>query len=295
MTRGPDGTGAGRPTTSDGFDVRAAAAHLRERLGDEPPDVTAVLGSGLSDLARGMEDAVEVPFHEVPGFPSAGVKGHAGRYVRGRLEGRLVLMQAGRFHVYEGHPMALVCAPVRIARALGARTLLLTNAAGGVSRGLEPGTIMLIDDHLNLMFRSPLSGPVGAGEARFPDMSAPYDPGLQRLAEKVALAEGIRLERGTYAAVAGPSYETPAEVRMLARCGADAIGMSTVPEVITARASGMRCVAFSLITNRAAGLSLEPLSHDEVLETGRTAGASLKRLVRGVIREMDVPPGGTGA
>jgi purine-nucleoside phosphorylase len=272
------------------FDVEAAAGAVRASIGEEPPEVVAILGSGLSDLAEGLDDAVEVPFVRVPGFPLPGVEGHAGRYVSGRLGGRRVLVQAGRFHVYEGYAVGLVCAPVRIAAALGAGTLLLTNAAGGVSRGLEPGSIMLLEDHLDLMWRSPLAGPVKEGEERFPDMRAPYDPELQEVAERVAVRERIRLVRGTYAAVPGPSYETPAEVRMLQRCGADAVGMSTVPEVLTARALGLRCLAFSLITNRAAGLSRGPLSHAEVLETGRTAGAALRRLVRGVIRELPLQP-----
>jgi len=244
--------------THPAVDARRAADLLADRLGARP-EVAVVLGSGLGGLVEALDDPVEVAFADVPGFPSAGVKGHAGRYVGGTLNGRTVLMQAGRFHVYEGHPMAVIAAPVRIAAALGVRTLVVTNAAGGAARHLGPGDVMLIDDHLNLMFRSPLLGPVREGEVRFPDMSAPYDSELQALALEVARLERTELARGTYAAVAGPSYETPAEVRMLRWMGADAIGMSTVPEVVTARAAGLRCLGFSLITNRAAGLSLEPV------------------------------------
>jgi purine-nucleoside phosphorylase len=268
------------------FDAGAAAGAIRERIGDEPPDAVLVLGSGLSGLADDVADAVEVPFSDVPGFPSAAVAGHAGRYVAGTLEGRRVLVQAGRFHLYEGHPMEVVGAPIRVAHRLGARALFLTNAAGAIARELEPGAIMLIDDHVNLMWASPLTGPVKEGEERFPDMSAPYDPSLQALARRVAATEKIPLVRGTYAAVAGPSYETPAEVRMLERCGAHAVGMSTVPEVVTARARGLRCVAFSLITNRAAGLASGTLSHDEVLDVAHTAGQKLGRLLRGMLRGL---------
>lgn len=275
--------------TDSRFDPAEAASALADRLPFDAPEAVIVLGSGLSGLAEGVEDAVEVPFGTLPGFPVAGVKGHAGRYVAGRLEGRRVLMQAGRFHVYEGHPLDVVGAPVRIAHRLGARFLLLTNAAGGVARHLEPGSIMLLDDHVNFMWRSPLTGPVQPGEERFPDMSAPYDPALQELSMEAARTLKIPLGRGTYAAVAGPSYETPAEVRMLERCGADAVGMSTVPEILVARALGLRCLAFSLITNRAAGLSRDPLSHDEVLETGRVAGGRLQALVRRVVGQLPRP------
>ncbi len=197
-----------------------------------------------------------------------------------------MLMQAGRFHVYEGHTLDVVAAPVRIARALGVDTLLLTNAAGGIAESLEPGSIMLIEDHLNLMARNPLMGPVAAGEERFPDMTTAYDPALRARAVEVAAELGIALERGVYAAVAGPSFETPAEIRMIARLGADAVGMSTVPEVVTARAGGMRCLALSLITNLAAGRSASPLSHEEVMEVGREAGRTMSRLVRTIVERL---------
>lgn len=272
--------------SDDDFDVGAAAAVLRERIGEEPPDALLILGSGLSDIAGSAEDPVEVPFPELPGFPGAGVRGHAGRYVAGRLEGRRVLVQAGRFHVYEGHPLDVVCAPTRVASALGIGTLLVTNAAGSLHRRVRPGSIVLLDDHLNFMFRSPLAGPVLPGEERFPDMSAPYDPALQELALESARELGIELQRGTYVAVTGPSYETPAEIRMLGRLGATVVGMSTVPEVVTAAARGMRCLGFSMVTNYGSGLGSEPLSHDEVVATGREAGGTLERLVRRIVRDL---------
>lgn len=267
------------------LDVQAAAAALEGRL-PWTPEVLVVLGSGLGDLAREAEDAVEVPFGELPGFPAPTVEGHAGRYVAGLVGGRRALMQAGRFHLYEGHSPDVVAAPVRVAGRLGVRTVVLTNAAGGVGRGLEPGSLMLIDDHVNLMWTSPLVGPVREGESRFPDMSRPYDPALQELAAKVALDLDIALRPGVYAGLRGPSYETPAEIRMMERLGVDAVGMSTVPEVLTARALGMSVLAFSMITNRAAGLSGEPLSHDDVVVVAGRAGKTLGRLIRRLLPEL---------
>ena len=266
--------------------VEGAAAFLQERLDGLAPEALVVLGSGLSDLADEVEGGIAVPFVDVPGYPAPTVEGHAGRYVGGHLEGVPVLVQAGRFHVYEGHSMEQVVAPVRVASALGVNVVIVTNAAGGVTRGLEPGSLMLIEDHVNLMWRSPLAGPVREGEDRFPDMSRPYDPALQRLTARAALELGIRLRRGTYCALAGPTYETPAEVRMLERLGADAVGMSTVPEVVTSRALGLRVLAVSMITNRAAGLGVGSLSHQEVIQVGREAGATLRRLLRRVIAEL---------
>ena len=274
-----------------GVDVEAAARTLERRFGGTPL-VSIVLGSGLSELVEGVEDPVVVPFEEVPGLPTSGVVGHAGRFVYGRLEGRPVLLQAGRVHAYEGHPMEVVCAPVRIASALGVGAVIFTNASGGISRGLEPGTLLLLDDHLDLQLRAPLAGPVAPGEERFPDMSAPYDAELQRRALAAAAELGIHLPRGVYVAVLGPSYETPAEVAMLRTLGADVVGMSTVPEVITARARGLPVLAVSLVTNRAAGLSASRLSHDEVLETGRVAGRRLEALLRRIVRDLPQEAGG---
>lgn len=268
--------------------VEAGARFLEELMGVRP-EVHLVLGSGLGEVADAVENAAEVPFGDVPGLPGAGVAGHAGRFVAGEMEGRAVLVQAGRFHLYEGHPEAVVSAPVRIAAALGVGTLVLTNAAGGIRRSLEPGSLMLLEDHINLMWRSPLAGPVRPGEERFPDMSAPYDPALQRVAEEAARELEIPLQRGVYAGLLGPTYETPAEIRMLERLGADAVGMSTVPEVVTARALELRCLAVSVITNRAAGLSPEPPSHDEVMEVGRRAGGSLAALLLRVVARLPEP------
>lgn len=266
-------------------DARAAADVLRERL-DGEPEVLVVLGSGLGGLVDAVEEPVTLGFDRVPGFPTASVVGHVGRYVCGRLEGRRVLVQAGRFHAYEGHAMDVVVAPVRIAAALGIDTMIVTNAAGGINRSLGVGGLMLIEDHVNLMGRSPLAGPVQVGEERFPDMSRPYDAALQELAQRTASARKIPLARGTYGAMLGPSYETPAEVRMLAVLGADVVGMSTVPEVIAARALGLRVLGFSLVTNPAAGIGREPLAHEDVLAVGDEARAHLETLVRGVLEGL---------
>ncbi len=276
--------GGGMETGSE-FPLREAVEAVRKRISFQP-EVFLVLGSGLSDLAEEIQEATNIPFAEIPGFPRVGVKGHSGRLVSGILEGRNVLIQAGRFHFYEGHPAQVVVAPVRLAAALGAETLILTNAAGGIGAGLEPGSIMLLEDYLNLMGRNPLVGPVQGTEVRFPDMSCPFDMSLQELALRLAGDLGIPLQKGTYAAVLGPSYETPAEIRFMERIGAHAVGMSTVPETITAGALGLRVAAFSLITNRAAGLPGSVLDHEEVLEVGKRAGGQLMDLLRGLIRDL---------
>lgn len=287
------------------FPLEAARAAVRSRL-EEEPEIFLVLGSGLGGLADGVENSVIIPFQEIPGFPRAGVEGHSGHLVFGTLEGRRVLLQAGRFHFYERHPADVVVAPVRLAAALGAGIVILTNAAGGIAKPLEPGSIMLLDDHLNLMWRNPLPGPVhgaegrlsepGAdgrlsdhgGDGRLSGMTRPYDPSLGARIMELAGEMQIPLYRGTYAAVLGPSYETPAEVRFLESVGAHAVGMSTVPEAITAGALGLRVVAFSLITNRAAGMGSQKLDHRDVMEVGRRAGGRLKSLLHALIR--DLPP-----
>lgn len=262
-----------------------AAAVLTERIGT-PPKILLVLGSGLGLMAESVDDAVEVSFDELPGFPAARVEGHAGKYVSGTLEGVPVLVQAGRLHAYEGHDISLVVLPIRIAVELGIEIVVLTNAAGGIHPQLDAGSLMLLDDHINFMGLSPLTGVVQGRETRFPDMSVPYDRELRMLAREAALAERIPLIEGTYGGLLGPSYETPAEVRMLQRLGVDAVGMSTVPETITARASGLRVLAFSLVTNKASGLSMEPLDHADVVEVGRRAGKDLERILRRVLPAM---------
>ena len=266
-----------------GVSARAAADAIRHRLGRRQPTVAIILGSGLGGLASKVDDAVRIPFAEIPGFPAATVAGHAGVLIAGTLAGREVLALSGRFHMYEGHAAALAAFPTRVLHALGARVLVVSNAAGGIRRTFVPGDLMLIRDHINFMFRNPLLGPVGAGEPRFPDMSAPYDRALCDLARDVARAEEIALDEGVYCGLLGPTYETPAEVRMLGFLGADAVGMSTVPEVIVANALGMRALGISCITNLACGLSMTPITHAEVIETTAQAAVKFERLVTGVV------------
>jgi purine-nucleoside phosphorylase len=256
-----------------------AADVIRARIGNETPVAGIILGSGLGGLAGRIGDPVSVPFAEVPGFPKATVVGHAGKLIGGTLGGRPVVALAGRFHMYEGHDAALAGFPVRVLHALGVETLFVSNAAGGIRRTFRAGDLMLIRDHLNLMFQNPLTGPVQPGDERFPDMSAPYDDELAQLLRDHAAELGIPLQEGVYGGLLGPTYETPSEVRMLATLGADAVGMSTVPEVIVARASGIRVAGISCITNLAAGISPHPLSHAEVIETTRIVGKRFETLV----------------
>lgn len=294
---GPSSRGAAATDPGGEQEVIEAAAAVLGPLLAESPEVLLVLGSGLGGLADEVESPVVVPFADLPGFPPPGVAGHAGRFVGGRIGGCRVLLQAGRYHLYEGHAPATVVRPVRVAASLGANTLLVTNAAGGLDPRTPPGSLLLLDDLVNLQFRSALAGPVLPGEERFPDMSAPFDPTLAGWAMETAAELGIPLSRGVYAAVLGPSYETPAEVRMLARMGAHAVGMSTVLEVTAARARGMRVMGVSLVTNPGAGLSPATLDHAEVLQEGQRAAGRMALLFQGVLRRLGDAgaPGAAGA
>jgi purine-nucleoside phosphorylase len=264
--------------------VAAATKAVAERLGKLKPRVAIVLGSGLGFLADEVVDPIRIPYHSIPGFPEPGVAGHKGELVAGKLEGVPVIVQAGRFHLYEGHPAAVAALPARVFAELGVRMLIVTNAAGGVRRTFPGGTLMLIADHINLMWRNPLIGQPESGEERFPIMHEPYDGELRALAREVAREAGIPLEEGVYAGLLGPSYETPAEVRMLERLGADAVGMSTVPEVLVARSRGIRCLGFSSITNPGAGITGEALSHREVLVASEQIARRLSVVVKGVLK-----------
>jgi purine-nucleoside phosphorylase len=266
--------------------VEATAEFVRERLGGRRPEVAIVLGSGMGPLARRVGEAVRIGYGEIPGFPGTTVVGHQGELVAGILGGRRVLVQSGRFHLYEGHPASLAVLPVRVFGALGIGTVILTNAAGGVRRTFSRGALMMIADHVNLTFRNPLIGPVFPGDERFPDMSNPYDPELRALAREVARRRQVRLEEGVYLQFLGPSYETPSEVRMAERLGADAVGMSTAIEVIAARARGMRCLAFSTITNPAAGITGERLEHAEVMEVAKRVAGDLELVIEGVVAQV---------
>jgi purine-nucleoside phosphorylase len=265
--------------------IEEVARAVADRLGPIPP-IAIVLGSGLGYLASRLGDARRLPYAEIPHFPATTVQGHQGELVAGKLAGVPLLVQSGRFHLYEGHDPALVALPVRVMATLGVRTLILTNAAGGVRRTFSRGALMMIADHINLTMRNPLIGPVLPGEERFPDMSEPYDGALRAIAREVSRERQVALEEGVYLQLLGPTYETPAEVRMAERLGADAVGMSTAVEVIVARARGLRCLAFSTITNPAAGLTSQKLSHAEVMEVAARVSGDLERLVQGVVTRV---------
>ena len=265
--------------------VARAAEMVRAKIGGEI-STALILGSGLGGLADRVEDAVSIPYRAIPGFPPSGVPGHAGRFVAGTLGARRVIVAAGRYHLYEGHSTETVALPTRVLHACGVRTLFVSNAAGGINRTMRPGELMIIEDHLNLMSRTPLVGPERAGEMRFPDMSAPYDAALNRALREAALESGLAITSGVYAALLGPAYETPAEIRMLEKLGADAVGMSTVPEAIVAAAMKMEVAGISLITNAAAGISGAPLSHAEVVAVGAAAAERFAMLVTEFISRL---------
>ena len=268
--------------------VQGAAAAVRARIGDRAPQVGLILGSGLGSWADRLEDAVRIDYGDVPEFPRSHVHGHAGRFVIGRGPGgaTCVAMQ-GRVHLYEGHTAQAITLPARTMVALGARVLIITNAAGGLRPEWAPGTLMLIRDHIDLLRDHPLRGMnddrLGP---RFPDMTRAYAPELRALVHAAAGARGIHLEEGVYVAMPGPVYETPAEVRMLQILGADATGMSTVPEVIVANHMGARVIGISCITNKAAGITGQPLSHEEVTETATRVRAEFEGLLDAVVAAL---------
>ena len=256
-----------------------SADAIRIRTGSFVPEIGIVLGSGLGGLASDIEDPIRIPFPEVPGFPSATVVGHAGALVCGKLSGRNVVAMAGRFHMYEGHSAQLAGFPVRVMHALGARIYFASNAAGGIRRDLAAGDLMILEDHMNLTGQSPLTGHVEPGDERFPDMTAPYDLALRDLLKQSAQKAGVDVKEGVYAWLPGPAFETRAEVRMLERLGADAVGMSTVPEVIVARAMGMRVAGMSCIANAASGIGDTPVLHSDVLEVTARAARGFQSVV----------------
>lgn len=266
--------------------IQAAVEFIVSRT-DQKPEIALVLGSGLGMLASRIERAVRIPYHEIPHFPVSTVEGHAGELVIGELAGRTVVAMNGRFHLYEGYSPQQVTMPVRVMQRLGAKTLVVTNAAGGINTSYKPGDLMIISDHLNMQFRHPLIGPNDdAFGVRFPDMSAAYTPRLRELAKKVATEQGVAHQEGVYVGLTGPSYETPAEIRMFRLLGADAVGMSTVAEVLIARHAGMEVLGISCISNMAAGILPQPLSHIEVMETTERVKESFARLVLGVLPQI---------
>ena len=269
--------------------IDRAVSVVRERV-SLAPQVAIILGSGLGALAGEVRADAVVPYAEIPGFPRSTVEGHAGNLLVGRLEGRAVAVMQGRAHFYEGYSLADVVFPVRVIRALGARVLLVSNAAGGVNRLWSSGDLMIIADHINFMGSNPLMGPNDPDLGpRFPDMSQAYDPDLIALAERAALAEGIAIRKGVYAGVHGPSYETPAELRMLRGWGADAVGMSTVPEAIAARHMGMRVLGITAITDMATGEQIKTVTHEDVMAVAREIEPKFIRVVKRIVREMKLP------
>ena len=264
-------------------DVKEAAEYIRARIA-KVPELAIVLGSGLGDFAGTLGDAVSLPYGELPHWPASKVIGHEGRLVIGTVGGRTIAALSGRCHVYEGHDLKTVTFAVRALALLGVKMLVLTNAAGGINTGFSSGALMVIDDHINLIGGNPLVGPNDERfGVRFPDMSEVYSKRLRAVADAGAKAMGMELPHGIYVGLLGPSYETPAEIRFLRVIGADAVGMSTVPEAIAARHMGLEVLGISCITNMAAGVLPQPLHHDEVMETARRVRGQFIGLLEQVI------------
>lgn len=266
--------------------IKEAAQYIEGKIAIKP-EIGLIMGSGLGVLGDLIEEAVVIPYSDIPHFPVSTVEGHAGDLLVGKLAGRNVVLMKGRFHMYEGYGPELTAFPVRVMKALGASSLLVTNAAGGINLNFASGNLMLISDHINLTGKNPLIGPndneLGV---RFPDMSEAYSKRLRGIAAEIANEQGFSLQEGVYAGLLGPTYETPAEIRMLRTLGADAVGMSTVAEVIAARHSGIEVVGISCITNMAAGILDQPLSHDEVMETAERVKSQFLGLVTALIAKM---------
>jgi len=266
--------------------IEETAAHIRARCG-AVPETAVVLGSGLGDFADRLLDAVATPYGDLPHWPVSTIIGHSGRLVIGNIGKRRVAALAGRAHVYEGHDLSTVVFAVRVMGRLGVKQLILTNAAGGINTGFAQGALMIIDDHINLLGSNPL---IGANDdrlgARFPDMSEVYSSRLRRIADDAAAAAGVPVTHGIYVATHGPSYETPAEIRFFRTIGADAVGMSTVPEALAARHMGLEVLGISCITNMAAGVLPGPLNHDEVMETARRVRGSFIALLEGILGRL---------
>ena len=257
--------------------------YLKEQL-DAIPEIAIILGSGLGNLANLIENKMEIPYEDIPDFPRTTVAGHEGKLIYGTLSGRNILAMKGRFHFYEGYRMDEVVYPIRVFKCMGIENIIVTNAAGGINTSFSPGDLMLITDHIGLFCENPLRGEnLDDLGPRFPDMSAAYDRDLQKLALDCASRLNIDLKQGVYSYCKGPSFETPAEIKALRILGADAVGMSTVPEVITANHMGMKVLGISCITNMAAGILDQPLSHEEVMETGKMAEEKFSALVSEIV------------
>ncbi|MGM1020622.1 MAG: purine-nucleoside phosphorylase [Bacillota bacterium] len=273
-------------STANQATIQEAADYIRAKTGIRP-EIGLILGSGLGILADLIQDGISIPYQDIPHFPVSTVEGHEGELLLGTIEGRAVVMMKGRFHMYEGYGPQLTAFPVRVMKQLGIQSLLVTNAAGGVNTSYEAGDLMVISDHLNLTGQNPLIGPNDAAlGVRFPDMSEAYSRRLREIAKQTAAQQGFGLQEGVYAGLLGPNYETPAEIVMLRTLGADAVGMSTVSEVIVARHAGIEVLGFSCITNMAAGILDQPLSHDEVMDTAEKVREKFLNLVLAIIPQM---------
>lgn len=266
--------------------IHKAAKVIEEACGRA--EIGIVLGSGLGDFAKTLKDGTSVPYGDIPGFPESTVPGHAGMWHGGKLHGKRVYLMQGRFHFYEGYDLAEVTLPIRVMAELGVKVLILTNAAGGVNLGYKAGDLMQITDFINLAGQNPLRGPnLDTFGPRFPDMTYAYDRDLAALAHQKAGELGIGLHNGVYCWMSGPCYETPAEIRMARILGADAVGMSTVPETIVARHCGMRVLGLSLITNMAAGVLDAPLDHQEVMAMGEKAKGTFSALLDAILKDVN--------
>ncbi|MGW8957830.1 purine-nucleoside phosphorylase [Paenibacillus sp. NPDC055715] len=273
-------------STANQATIQEAADYIRTKSGIHP-EIGLILGSGLGILADLIQDGISIPYQDIPHFPVSTVEGHEGELLLGTIKGRAVVMMKGRFHMYEGYGPQLTAFPVRVMKQLGIQSLLVTNAAGGVNTSYEAGDLMVISDHLNLTGQNPLIGPNDAAlGVRFPDMSEAYSRRLREIAKQTAAQQGFSLQEGVYAGLLGPNYETPAEIVMLRTLGADAVGMSTVSEVIVARHAGIEVLGFSCITNMAAGILDQPLSHDEVMDTAEKVREKFLNLVLAIIPQM---------
>ena len=267
--------------------IKEAANYVKMKFNDTPK-VGLILGSGLGVLADEIEQSVKIPYNEIPNFPVSTVEGHAGQLVFGTLKGAKVVAMQGRFHFYEGYSLDKVTAPVRVMKELGVETLIVTNAAGGINESFEAGDLMLITDHINNMGTNPLIGPNDSNiGVRFPDMSESYNLNLREMAKSSANELNIKLQEGVYVGNTGPSYETPAEIRALRTLGGDAVGMSTVPEVIVAKHAGLNVLGISCISNMAAGILNQPLSHDEVIETTEKVRVNFLNLVKSIVEKIN--------
>ncbi len=266
--------------------IMESSEYVKSKL-NKLPEIGIILGSGLGELADFLEKKIIIKYSDVPNMPKATVKGHAGQFVCGQLNGKNVIMMQGRFHYYEGNPMELLALPVYIMKNLGVKKLIVTNAAGGINKSFVPGDLMIINDHINLTFNNPLIGKndekIGP---RFPDMSVSYDKDLITLAKEISAGHGIGVKEGVYLMMTGPNYETPAEIRMARILGGDAVGMSTVPEVIAARHCNIKVLGISCITNMAAGINDKPLNHAEVIETSNTVKDKFETFVINIVGKM---------